>query len=292
MKKGEGGLAVVGTIGVVLFVGIISLLIMGVDTVDANHLGVKVKLGKITGIQEPGMEWTGLFTQVYQYDRKIRKVKVDMMDEASSAVDSTGQFVFGSVSVNYRLVADKQVVMRLYQNVVRNNVIEDVLNLRPIIKEGFKQATVQYEAIEILQKRQEVKELAKENIKNNFPGEYFEIVDIVVEDIDFSAGFKKAIEDKKIATQNKLKEQEQVEVVRFQQLQEIEISKAQAEKARLQYVADTEQLRLQKEQITPMMIQKLWIEKWDGSVPLYMISSEDNLNTLLQLPQMQVTVGE
>jgi len=292
MKKGEGGLAVVGTIGVVLFVGIISLLIMGVDTVDANHLGVKVKLGKITGIQEPGMEWTGLFTQVYQYDRKIRKVKVDMMDEASSAVDSTGQFVFGSVSVNYRLVADKQVVMRLYQNVGRNNVIEDVLNLRPIIKEGFKQATVQYEAIEILQKRQEVKELAKENIKNNFPGEYFEIVDIVVEDIDFSAGFKKAIEDKKIATQNKLKEQEQVEVVRFQQLQEIEISKAQAEKARLQYVADTEQLRLQKEQITPMMIQKLWIEKWDGSVPLYMISSEDNLNTLLQLPQMQVTVGE
>ena len=45
----------------------------------------------------------------------------------------------------------------------------------PIVREGFKQATVQFEALEILEKRQEVKELAKENIRKNFPEEYFEI---------------------------------------------------------------------------------------------------------------------
>lgn len=261
---------------IAIVVVIVALIVAaaGFDTVDANHLGVKVKLGRIIGTMEPGLEWTGLMTQVYQYDLRIRKAKVNMMDDASSATDKDGQAVYGSVSVNYRLKKSKDVVQNLYSGVGPDNVLADRLNLVPIIKEGFKQSTVKYEAIEILQNRQKVKEQAQENIKRNFPSDYFEIVDIVVEDIDFSPEFKKAIEEKKTATQQKLKEQEQVQVVMYQQQQEIEKYKAEAEK-----------MRLQRQEVTALLNEQKMIEKWNGELPQYLIITPDSQGMLLNLAQ-------
>ena len=121
-----------------------------------------------------------------------------------------------------------------------------------------------------------MKQVAVENIRNNFPTEYFEIQDIVISNIDFSVGFKEAIDQKKIAEQNALKEKNQVDVVKFQQQQEIERYKAEAEK-----------LRLQKSQITTLLIQQQWINKWDGHLPAYMMTTPENANTLLQIPIAQ-----
>lgn len=273
--SGKGNLGVFGvTFFVILSVGLF-VMFAGFDTVDANHLGVKVRLGKMAGIMEPGMQWTGVLTTVHQYDMRIRQVRVDMQG-ADAAADRDGQTVYGSVSVNYRLKGDKNVVEKLYVNVGGDDVIAQRLNIEPIIREGFKQATVQFEAIQILEKRQEVKELAKENIKRNFPAEYFEIVDIVVENIDFSDGFNQAIEAKKVATQNRLKEEEQVQVVKFQQQQEIEKYKAEAEK-----------LRLQKAEVTALLNEQKMIEKWDGKLPGYLIITPDSQGLFLQLAQGQ-----
>ena len=275
-KKGqEIGLGI-GIFVVVLFVGFV-LLVMGFDKVEANHMGVKVRLGEITGTMDAGIQWTGVLTSTKQYDMRIRQVKVDMLGD-ESATDNTGQTVFGSVSVNYKLKREGQVVEGLWANVGTDDVISQILNIEPIIKEGFKQATVQYEAIEILQNRQDVKELAIDNIRNNFPKDYFDIVDIVVENIDFTDEYKAAIEAKKIATQNKLEEEIKVDIVRFQQEQQLEV-----------YKADAEKLRLQKSEITEMLIQKQLIEKWSGSLPEYLIITEGSQGMFLQLAKGDLT---
>lgn len=266
---------------VVIFVIVFIVMLAGFDSVDANHLGVMVRLGQITGTQEPGYQWTGLFTQVYQYDMRIRKERVEMLDDASSATDRDGQAVYGAISVNYRLKQDKAVVERLYRNVGRDKEIADKLNIQAIIKEGFKQSTVKYEAMEILQNRQEVKEAAIENIRRNFPADYFEIVDIVVEDIDFSPSFKQAIEAKKTATQNKLKEEEQVQVVMFQQQQKIE-----------EYRAEAEKLRLQKQQITDQLNTQKMLEVWDGKLPEIIIISDDTQGLFFQLAKGDLRTDE
>lgn len=280
-KKSQVGLAW-AMISLVVGTAIIFCAILGFDSVDANHLGVMIRLGKIQGTMDSGIKWTGILTHTEQYDMRIRKSKVDMLDEQSSATDSGGQAIFGSVSVNYKLKgvrsASNNVVQSLYANVGRDAVISDILNIEPIIKEGFKQATVEWEAIEILQNRQAVKEQAIENIRNNFPEEYFEIVDIVVEDIDFSTDFKLAIEQKKIATQNKLKEEEQVEVVKFQQQQEIEVYKAEAEK-----------LRLQKAEVNELLNQQRMLDKWNGVLPQYLIITDDSQGLFLQLAKGELS---
>lgn len=273
-KKAQG-IGIIGGGFVILLLIAFVILISGFDTVDASHLGVKVRLGQITGTMQPGMKWTGLFTHVYQYDTRIRKIQVEMLGE-QSATDKDGQAVFGIVNVNYRLKENADIVQKLYSHVGTDDTLANKLNINAIIKEGFKQATVEYEAMEILQNRQKVKELAKENIRKNFPQDYFEIVDIVVENIDFTPQFKDAIEQKKIATQNKLKEEEQVQVVKFQQQQEIEKYKAEAEK-----------LRLQKQEVTALLNEQKMIERWDGKLPDYLIITADSQGMFLQLAQGQ-----
>lgn len=275
MKNAQTKIIGFGVTFLILFFigGVIALL--GFDQVEANHLGVKVKLGKITGAMEPGLEWTGLFTQVHQYDLRLRKATIDLSG-VNSAVDKTGQAVFSTIDVNYRIKPEKQTVIDLYSKVGPDNVISDRLNIEPIIREGFKQATVKYDALEILDKRQQVKEEAKEFIRSNFPAQYFEISDIVVSNIDFSQEFKNAIEAKKTAEQEALKEENQLEVVKFQQQQEIEKYKAEAEK-----------LRLQRNEISPLLVQQQWVAKWDGKLPQYMISNGETQTQLLNLPSVK-----
>ena len=147
------------------------------------------------------------------------------------------------------------------------------MNLNAIIAEGFKQATVRYDALEILDKRQEVKELAKDNIRSNFPTDYFEIQNIVITNIDFSTQFKQAIEDKKTAEQEAIKEENLLEVVRYQQEQKI-----------LEYEAEALRMRIQSQEVTALLNQQKWIEKWDGSLPDYMIMGENTGDFILQIP--------
>lgn len=256
----------------VIFLTAILIAVLGFDKVEANHLGVKVRLGEVIGHMDAGMEWTGFFVSVHQYDLRLRKAVIELQG-GNSAVDKTGQAVFATVNVNYKVIPNKDTVINLFKRVGSDNVIADRLNIEAIIREGFKQATVKYDALEILEKRQQVKLEARQFIIENFPSDYFEISDIVITNIDFSAQFKQAIEDKKTAEQNALKEQNQLEVVKFQQQQEIEVYKAEAER-----------LRLQKTQVTALLNQQKWIEKWNGQLPTYVIASEGTSNMLLNLP--------
>lgn len=272
-KAQMNGAIIFGVFVITALLGII-IMMLGFDVVDASHEGVQVQLGKITGIQSPGIMWTGLFTHVYSYDMRTRKEQVDLSG-LNSAVDKTGQAVYATINVNYRIKPDRELVKQLYSNVGPDSVIADRMNLKPIIIEGFKQAASKYDALEIIEKRQEVKDLAKENIKKNFPTTYFEIQDIVITNIDFTPDFKAAIEQKKIAEQNSFKEKNQLQVVIYQQQQEIERSKAGAV-----------QMELQKNQITPMLLTKIMLEKWDGHYPQYLIMPPTGTNAFIQLPTM------
>lgn len=277
-KKGQGEIFALGVIVfiILMVVGVIGAF-LGFDTVPASHLGVKEQFGTIRGVQHSGLEWTGLLTTVEKYDLRTNKVVVDMTGN-NSAVDKTGQAIHSTINVNYRIKNSDDTVLRLYTEVGRSDVVADKLNLDAIISEGFKQATVKYEALEILDKRQEIKELAKKNIRNNFPTEYFELQKIIITNIDYSDEFKNAIEEKKVAEQDALKEKNQLEVVKYQQQQEIERYKAEAEK-----------MRIQKSEVTALLNQQKWIEKWDGTLPTSLVMTGSSSDLILSLPTVDDT---
>jgi hypothetical protein len=270
-KKGQEGI-IVAIAAVVLFIGAITVLSLGYDTVEPSHLGVKTTWGQITGVMQPGTLWTGLFTDVHSYDMRTRKDVIELQND-SYAPTKDGQKIFATINVNFRLKRLDQTVTDLYANVGTDDVVVDKLNINAIIMEGFKEATSKYTAMEVLDKRQELKEQAIANIKSNFPTQYFEIENIVVTNIAFSKDYADEIERKQKAEQAALTEQNNLQVVKYQQLQEIEVYKAEAEK-----------IKLQAAQLTDLTVRQAWIAKWNGQLPNYMITSQGTANTLLQLP--------
>lgn len=274
-KKGQSfDLGITAIIVILLLLGIFIILMLGFDIVEPSHLGVMVRFGEIKGVMQNGFRWTGLFTTVHKYDLRTRKVVLELVG-GNSAVDKTGQYISATINVNYRVKRDKETILKLYTNIGRDDDISDRMNINAIIREGFKQATVKYDALEIIDKRQEVKELAKENIRTNFPAEYFEIENIVITNIDFSQGFKKAIEDKKIAEQRALEEENKLQVVIFQQQQKIE-----------EYKALAEQIKLQSQALTELTLRQKYLDTWNGVLPQYMIANQDTINMFLPSPKL------
>lgn len=288
-RKGQAGFAITGFIIVVLlFIGL-----AGFDTVDASHKGVKVRLGKIIGTMNPGMEWTGLFTAVHQYDLRVRKMTVEM-NGAQSAVDRDGQSVYATIEINYKL--NPVNVEKAYAEIGRDKEIADILRLEGIVKEGFKTVTSQYTSLEIFQKRQEVKDAAIDQIQSRFPQEYFNIENVIISNIDFNPAFKEAIEAKKVAEESAKAKEQEVFVNKFEADKQIETARGQAESAKLQAEAEAYQitvraeaearaLELKAKELTPLMVQNNWIDAWGNGarVPMY-IAGESGNQFLMSMP--------
>ena len=292
-KKGSGEIAAI--FGVVIFIIIAVAATVGFDSVDASHKGVKVRLGKITGTMEPGMQWTGLLTDVYQYDLRVRKMTVDMTG-IQGAVDKDGQSVYATIEINYKL--NPLNVDRAYAEIGTDTYLADTLRLEGIVKEGFKTVTSKYSSIEIFQKRQEVKEAAIEQIQSKFPQEFFNIENVILSNIDFNPAFKAAIEQKKVAEEMAKAAEQEVQVNKFEADKQIETARGLAESKKLQAEADAylievmasaeaRALELKAKELTPMMIQNNWIDAWGNGakVPMYVAGSGGD-NFLMEMPAM------
>lgn len=266
---------------ILIVVGII-VLFLGFDKVDADKVGVMDRFGVVLGTMPSGLRWTGLFVAVTEYPLTVQKMSLDRIE----AVDVGGQAVFASIAVNYR-IKNPEVPLEMYQRVATTGdmrIVEDILAMYEKVEESFKQVSVQYEAIEILENRDEVRAKTIERINTLFPKEYFEIISITVSNIDFQKSFNDAIQLKKDNTQLAKAAQEKVVQAEAEADQEIQHARGKAESKKLDAEAVAYALRLQRLEITPMMVQRAWIDKWNGDVPTYMMGAMEETNLLLQIP--------
>jgi regulator of protease activity HflC (stomatin/prohibitin superfamily) len=289
-KKAQSIGGAIAVILVVAFVVTIIVLLMGYDVVDASHLGVMNRFGVILGVMQSGMRWTGLMTHVEQYDLRERQMTVEMFDPLNSAVDRDGQMVFCRIQVNYRLNPDS--VQDAYRKVGLDRDMAKILNIEGIIKENFKVITAHYSSTQMWQNRTLIKDQAITQIENKFPKEYFILDNVIISDLDYAQKFKDAIEAEKENEKLALAAQAAVSIAKFQADSAIETARGVGESNKIQKIAaaeaDARALELKRLQITPLMVENNWIDKWSGQVPTFLIMSgsgeEQNTNLLLQLP--------
>lgn len=223
--------------------------------VEAGHRGVVLQLGAVQPqVLSEGMHFIIPFIQT------VVPVEVRVQKAESSQVSASRdlQTVTTTVAVNYHL--EGSTVNTLYQNVgldYKNRIVD------PAISESLKAVTAQYTAEDLISKRSEVSAKVKETLMAKL-GQYNMVLDeINITEFKFSEEFDRAIEQKQIAEQQALKAKLDLERVKVEKEQEITRAEAQAEA-----------LRLQKQEVTPELIQLRQIEaqlkaieKWDGRLP-------------------------
>jgi regulator of protease activity HflC (stomatin/prohibitin superfamily) len=238
--------------GIAAFLIVVALFVTGfpISIVQAGHRGVPHRFGKVFDrTVDEGIHWVGFFTRITHFEVRTRKLEIEA-DSASKDLQS----VQTTIALNYHV--DPEGVNKLYQEI---GVQYNDRIIQPAIQESLKAATAQFTAEELITKRPEVKSLIRQELEDRLHNRYIIVDDFSIVDFSFSAEFDQAIEAKQTAEQQALKAARDLERVKLEAQAQIEQAKAEAEA-----------LRLQKQEITPDLVQLRWIEKWNGELPQYM----------------------
>lgn len=226
---------VVITIGVLLAIALISSF----SVVPAGKVGMVTQFGNPTGrLIDPGLAMKFPFIQSVR-DTNLRVTK-DEVDAKAATKDL--QDVTIKVAVNRRL--DRNNVIAQYNKVGAEKNIDNVV-VQPAVQEAVKQVSAQYTAEELITKREEVKNKIDSTLASKLADYYVIVDDVLIVNFDFSKEFNSAIEAKQVAEQKAKQAKLEVEQVR----------------------QEAEKYKLQSQQLNEMILQKMWIEKWDGKLP-------------------------
>lgn len=251
----------------ITIISIISLFVVitffnSFTTIKSGEIGLKSRFGQIVSqTTQEGIQFK------IPYIEKVTKVnmKVQKADITSSSATKDLQDVSISFAINYQLQADK--VMDLYKT-VGASYVETIL--QPATQEALKNVTSKYTAEELITKRSEVSQQIIQDLSAKVNKYGIIINELNIIDLNFSEAYNKAIEDKQVAEQEVKKAQ-----------QELEKTKIEAEKKVAEAKAEADALKLQKEEITPELLelrrieaQLKAIEKWSGNLPTTITGSD------------------
>lgn len=226
--------------------------------VSAGKVGVQVTLGKVhPEVLTEGVQFVNPISDVKTIDVRLQKAQ---LPNASAGTKDLQQ-VHTDIVVNFRL--DPQKVPYIYKE-FGFNVDEKVLG--PGINEAFKGVTGHYTSEELITKRDQVSADILQHLQAKMAPFSITVSSVSLVNFGFSAEYQKAIESKVIATQNKLKADQDLERIKVEAQQSIAKAKGEAEAIAIQAQAINNQGGA-------AYVQLQAIEKWDGKLPSTMLGS-------------------
>ena len=247
-----------------------------IATVSTGYTGIVTKFNQVQDYTyEAGLHFKSPFIKVIEMDNREQRAPFNL-----AAFSSDIQEVTVTGSVNYSI--DKTTAMQLYREVGTNYV--NIL-VTPRVPEVLKSCFAKYTAEELIENRQNLSNEVCTSLKEDLESHGINIISVSIEDVDFSDSYTDSIEQKQVATQNKLRAQTEQEQQTMEAQQAAERKKiaaeAEAEVARIQADAEAYALEVKAaaeanankqigESLTPNLIEYTQINRWNGQLPTYM----------------------
>ncbi|MBU7584942.1 MAG: prohibitin family protein [Nostoc sp. TH1S01] len=219
--------------------------------VNAGECGVLMKFGEV---QEQILgEGLHLIIPVVNTVEKL-SVRVQKQEISTETSSKDLQDVFTDVALNWHIIPEEaNIIFQQIGN--QQNIISCIIN--PAIEEVLKAIIAQYTAEEIITKRGAVKFELDEALTTRLRSYHIAVDDISLVHVHFSELFSEAVEAKQIAEQEAKKAE-------FLALKAVKEAEAKVNLAR----GEAETNRLLRDGLTPELLQKQAIEKWNGKLPL------------------------
>src|SRR3990172_510045 len=241
-----------GAKGLKLIVGVVIGVILissSFKVVGAGERGVVFsKFGGVKNvILDEGLRFKIPFIEdIIRVDVKVQKSQTD-----ATATPKDLQTVSSTIALNYHIDPGKvNVVYQELGTYFKERMID------PSVQESVKAVTALFTAEELITRRNEVSDKIKESLLNRLIAFNIIVDGFNIIDFSFSRGFNEAIEAKQMAEQSALKAKRDLDRIKIEAEQKITQAKAEAEGQ-----------RLQRETISPTILQLRAIEKWDGKFP-------------------------
>jgi regulator of protease activity HflC (stomatin/prohibitin superfamily) len=212
-------------------------------TIDTGERGVVLRFGKLTKVSDEGLHLRIPFVDEIE-KMSVRDNKMGVTLEVSS---SDMQTIALEVNLVYSINPNE--VDRVYKTYKKD--IEYTL-LRPTLAEKINAVIAEYPIEEFVEKRAEISNRINSAFTAQVDGSGIFVKSLLITNHDFSDEYDKAIESKKVAEQGAL------------------TAKFTLERMKL----EAEAQKVKQASLSPMVLQEMAINKWDGHLPEYFSGSE------------------
>ena len=269
-------------IAVLVLGGIFSFV--GCERIDAGHVGVKVNLyGDGKGVDDV-TEVTGwvfynpISTKIVEFPifvqhKEYKLDKENEIDESFVVNSKDGSEFHVSPLLNYSVRRERvPYIFAKYR--VELSLIESGF-LKTAVYDAFRVVANSYTADALISNRQEFEKKVREVLVKQLEPEGFTLSQFT-SNLIYPQTFKKAIEAKNNAVQTALTAENQVKTAEAEA--KIKIARAEgAAKALLTNArAEAESNKLRQQTLTPLLLQQMWIERWNGKLPTTMLGDKTN----------------
>ncbi|MBI4523891.1 MAG: prohibitin family protein [Deltaproteobacteria bacterium] len=251
----------------VLVVMIFSTFFASVYQVPAGHLGVIYEFGAIRGQVGEGLQFVAPWRSVLLANIQVQRRVFDKL----AAFSEESQDVFVRASLNVRV--SPQAIQQLYRT-VGPNYFNVLVESRVI--QNFKDETVKYKSVDIAPHREDIRKAVRQRLERELSPYSIEVVDLLLDNVDFKPEFKKAIEDKQIATQRALEEQQKVEGERYKAQQAVEKAKGEGSAILFRAEKEAEANKKLAASITPELVRYAMVQKLSDKIQVMMLPAGQN----------------
>jgi prohibitin 2 len=246
---------------VITAIVVIIVLAQAIVIVEAGHRGIVLYLGAVENrVLDEGVHFVTPFVeQVVPMEVRTQKFQAE-----ATAASNDLQEVQSVIALNFRI--DPREVNDVYQG-LGVNYADRVIS--PTIQESVKASVAKFNAEELITKRQTAKGVISDAIKNTLAANNVLVQNVFITDFKFSEAFSTQIEQKVVAFQKFLTEQNNlraIEVVANQTVAQAE-GAARANAARASGESEAIKIITLQLRESPEYLQWQGITKWNGQMP-------------------------
>jgi regulator of protease activity HflC (stomatin/prohibitin superfamily) len=270
-------------LGTIILIFSMVFLMNSCERIDAGHVGVRVNLygtGKGVGDITECTGWVfynPISTKIYEFPTYIQHkeyIKTEDADNSFVVNSKDGSEFHVAPIVNYSVQRDKvPFIFGKYRRTLES--IEEGF-LKTTIYDAFRMTANAYTAEELISNRQAFETKVRTKLDADLLKEGF-IISQLTSNLGYPETFKKAIEAKNNAVQTALTAENQVKTAEAQAKIKVATAEGNAQAMLATAKAEAESYKLKQSAITPMLLQQMWIEKWNGAMPTTQLGSGTNM---------------
>ena len=265
---------------VITVIIIIVVLAESIVIVEAGHRGVVLYLGAVENrVLGEGVHFITPFAeQVISMEVRTQKFQAE-----ATAASNDLQEVQTVIALNYRI--DPQEANKIYQ-ILGVNYADRVIS--PTIQESVKASVAKFNAEELITKRETAKSVIADAIRSTLSKNNIQVQNVFITDFRFSDAFSTQIEQKVVAFQKFLTEQNNLRAIEVVANQTVAQAEGQARATAAKASGESQVIKIITQQLreSPQYLQWQAISKWNGQMP-YALGNSGFPFFQLPLPQAQ-----
>lgn len=243
---------------VIAIIAVILLIVAGcgIKVVDTGQRGIETRFGKVVSESLPeGLYFFNPFTNtIVEIDTRVQR-----QDGETDTYTRDVQQAAIKYTLNYRLQQNAAHLM--YRDIGRD--WEQKL-IPQVVLGTLKEVVGKWDAVDLISNRDKAATAAFDSIRQNLAERNVEVSRFEITDIEFTREFENSVEQKVIAQQRAIEEQNRTKQIEEQARQKVLSAEAEAKSI---------QIRAQALERNAKLVEWEAVQKWNGVLPQYMLGS-------------------